>query len=99
MVSNGLILCRSAPEANSTVSPRRGAASPHAPDGAPASISAARADVGRRSLMPPVTPRFYRHTRGHARFPSMLARLGHRLLAAVAVVLGVVALTFVLLHS
>jgi peptide/nickel transport system permease protein len=29
----------------------------------------------------------------------MLARLGHRLLAAVAVVLGVVALTFVLLHS
>ena len=29
----------------------------------------------------------------------MLARLGHRLLAAVAVVVGVVALTFVLLHS
>src|SRR5262249_54285184 len=35
---------------------------------------------------------------GDARFPRMLARLGQRLLAGMAVVLGVVTLTFLLLH-
>src|SRR5260370_38305303 len=35
---------------------------------------------------------------GGARFPAMPARLGHRLLTGLAVVLGVVVLTFLLLH-